>query len=255
MPHQCTECGYTFPDGSKEMLGGCPECGGNTFQYHPDAVPEDPGETEATPPEREDAGVSGAVGRAADTVRDVFGGDQSDLDAPAGERADPAADPGGSADVETAADPDSEPEAEPETEAESRSDREDPAQADARSEVVDATDLPVADAEDADAHAHTDADAGPDEEAAPAGESAGAGESTPEGSGEVVSAPDESAPELSDLRQELNSQFESIRIVEPGQYELNLMELYDREEYIIALQENGRYVIEVPDAWRDDSEV
>jgi len=30
------------------------------------------------------------------------------------------------------------------------------------------------------------------------------------------------------------------------------MELYDREEYIIALQENGRYVIEVPETWRDD---
>jgi predicted nucleic acid-binding Zn-ribbon protein len=27
------------------------------------------------------------------------------------------------------------------------------------------------------------------------------------------------------------------------------MELYDRQEYIIALQEDGQYVIEVPDAW------
>ena len=48
---------------------------------------------------------------------------------------------------------------------------------------------------------------------------------------------------------QLNAQFESIKILEPGQYELNLMELYDREEYIIALQENGRYVIQVPDQW------
>ncbi|PSQ24287.1 hypothetical protein BRD06_07885, partial [Halobacteriales archaeon QS_9_67_15] len=37
---------------------------------------------------------------------------------------------------------------------------------------------------------------------------------------------------------------------EPGQYELNLMELYDREEYIIALQEDGRYSIQVPETWR-----
>ncbi|OYR80528.1 hypothetical protein DJ71_14695, partial [Halorubrum sp. E3] len=29
MPHQCTTCGRTFPDGSKEMLSGCPDCGGN----------------------------------------------------------------------------------------------------------------------------------------------------------------------------------------------------------------------------------
>jgi hypothetical protein len=30
------------------------------------------------------------------------------------------------------------------------------------------------------------------------------------------------------------------------------MELYDREEYIISLREDGRYVIEVPDTWRDE---
>ena len=29
------------------------------------------------------------------------------------------------------------------------------------------------------------------------------------------------------------------------------MELYDREEYIIALQEDGRYSIQVPEAWRE----
>mgnify|MGYP006286025415 CR=1 FL=1 len=65
----------------------------------------------------------------------------------------------------------------------------------------------------------------------------------------VVSAPDDDSPGLKELREELNSQFESIRIVSPGQYELNLMELYEREEYIISLQEDGKYVIEVPDAW------
>jgi predicted nucleic acid-binding Zn-ribbon protein len=29
------------------------------------------------------------------------------------------------------------------------------------------------------------------------------------------------------------------------------MELYEREEHIIALQEDGRYVIDVPEAVRD----
>jgi predicted nucleic acid-binding Zn-ribbon protein len=29
------------------------------------------------------------------------------------------------------------------------------------------------------------------------------------------------------------------------------MELYDREEYIIALQEDGRYTIQVPENWHD----
>ncbi|PSQ48318.1 hypothetical protein BRD15_05510, partial [Halobacteriales archaeon SW_6_65_15] len=65
----------------------------------------------------------------------------------------------------------------------------------------------------------------------------------------VVDAPADENPGLKELREELNSQFESIRIVNPGQYELNLMELYEREEYIISLQEDGKYVIEVPDAW------
>jgi len=54
---------------------------------------------------------------------------------------------------------------------------------------------------------------------------------------------------VDDLREELNDQFESIKILSPGQYELNLMELYDRQEYIISLKEDGRYVIEMPDAW------
>jgi len=62
-----------------------------------------------------------------------------------------------------------------------------------------------------------------------------------EGSGE--------RPSLSELRAELNDQFESIRVVAPGQYELNLMELYDRQEYIIALQEDGKYTVQIPDSW------
>jgi len=61
-------------------------------------------------------------------------------------------------------------------------------------------------------------------------------------------------PDLAELREELNDQFESIKIVSPGQYELNLMELYDRDEYIISLREDGRYVIEVAESWRGDGE-
>ncbi|WP_122090741.1 Zn-ribbon domain-containing protein [Halalkalicoccus subterraneus] len=150
MPHQCTECGHTFEDGSKEMLSGCPECGGNKFQFLPDGAESD------AKPETSD---------------------------------EPRADP-------SAAD-----------------DREDRAQADARSSVVDADELPS-----------SEPDAG--------------------------SEPDEATSDLSELREELNDQFESIRIVDHGQYELNLMELYKREEFIIALQENGRYVIEVPESFR-----
>jgi hypothetical protein len=72
--------------------------------------------------------------------------------------------------------------------------------------------------------------------------------------GRVIEPQSDDRPGLDELREELNSQFESIKIVSPGQYELNLMELYDRQEYIISLQEDGRYVIEVPDSWGDRDE-
>lgn len=167
MPHQCTECGHTFEDGSKEMLSGCPECGGNKFQFMPEGA--------------------------------------------ASAKADP--DP----------DPDPEPEPEPDPSPDSRPDskswvREDSAQADARSSVVDSNDLPE--------HEQPD---------------------DPEESEEFQ---EPEGADLDRLREELNDQFESIRIVDHGQYELNLMELYKREEFIIALQENGRYVIEVPESFR-----
>ncbi len=108
--------------------------------------------------------------------------------------------------------------------------REGQAQADARSSVVSPEELSAAAARQSDpsASAESDADADPS---------------------------DENRPDLTDLREELNDQFESIKILSPGQYELNLMELYDRDEYIISLREDGRYVIEVPGTWRGDDEV
>ncbi len=39
---------------------------------------------------------------------------------------------------------------------------------------------------------------------------------------------------------------ESVRILAPGQYEINLEKLLEREEIVIALQEDGRYVIHLP---------
>jgi predicted nucleic acid-binding Zn-ribbon protein len=59
---------------------------------------------------------------------------------------------------------------------------------------------------------------------------------------------DDAQPDLQELREELNEQFESVKVLAPGQYELNLMELYDRKEYIVALQEDGHYSIQVPEA-------
>lgn len=157
MSHQCTHCGHVFPDGSKEMLSGCPECGGNKFQF----LPEDatPNSFDSTSESRTPDATDGAVVESCDV--------------------------------------------------------EDSAQAAARSSVVDGDDLP-----DADSESET-----PDDD-----------------------------PGLDRLREELNDQFESIRIVDHGQYELDLMELYKRDQFIIALQENGRYVIDVPESFRHDPE-
>lgn len=163
MPHQCTECGHVFPDGSKEMLSGCPECGGNKFQFLPE-------------------GANAEAGTESAEIEDP-------------EPAPEPSDSEGSVFTDRGA--------------------EDRAQADARSSVVDSAELPSQET--------------PPEESEP--------------------EPDDGT-DLSRLREELNDQFESIKIVDHGQYELNLMELYKREEFIIALQENGRYVIEVPESLR-----
>jgi len=39
---------------------------------------------------------------------------------------------------------------------------------------------------------------------------------------------------------------ESVRILNPGTYEINLEKIFSREEIIIALQEDGRYAIHLP---------
>ena len=173
MPHECTTCGRAFDDGSKEMLGGCPDCGGNKFQFIP------PGAVEADPEPAPVAAPGPDSPPPADTEDDIIEAPAEPVEAGAGAR-------------------------------------EDRAQASARSDVVSPDELP------------------------PVGEDA-----------EAAAEAESERPDLTQLRKELNEQFESIKILQPGEYELNLMELYDRQEYIIALEEDGRYVIEVPDTWQD----
>jgi predicted nucleic acid-binding Zn-ribbon protein len=375
MPHQCTECGRTFPDGSKEMLSGCPDCGGNKFQFDPSGGDDaDAADADASPPDRP-GGVADRVGRATAAVKGwMSSSDDGDATESAGStsagptpdspsapdaggaadsESDPAADPSGSTGTaddpahvgesapdavesgdgdraygewpnpdgvdtsgvgkgpedratrerraddagESPTDGAAEDDATGDVEGPTRPDEagidageatdEDTAQATARTDVVSPDELPDdppdsgtlgprggapagtgadgararshADAGpaqsdtgvDADAPSRTDDGAPPDS----AGDAPATLDSTPAPEdARVASEPAEERPDLEDLREELNDQFESIRIVEPGQYELNLMELYDREEYIISLQEDGRYVIEVPERWRDDEE-
>lgn len=357
MPHQCTNCGRTFPDGSKEMLSGCPDCGGNKFQFAPSS-----GTTAAGTDSQQDAGAAGdrtgaadtsarddseaepdgVASRAAETVRGwVSSGSPDESTAgSAGDAttADPVADTADAATTDTespstapenaergrrsesassssetqpgttsAAEseafsewPDSarrpedrssgtesgtdqsvtaqspteqtmttrpvtedqsattgrpetddrpvtgdQPTGAPDVETNARPvESEDSAQASARSEVVPTDDLPADAGQDGDSGIVTDVDKNTETGADSRGDQ-------PPNDGRVVSEPSGDQPSIEDLRAELNEQFESIKIVRPGQYELNLMELYNRDEYIISLQEDGRYVIDVPDSWHD----
>jgi predicted nucleic acid-binding Zn-ribbon protein len=212
MPHQCTNCGRGFDDGSKEMLSGCPDCGGNKFQFQPsgsDSAPTSEEPPEPPEPPGTNSTVAETVGKTAATVRDIVGGngDEPTVGAEAADTAE------GRIDAATAG-------------------TEDSAQASARGEIVSPDELPD----------HT---GGGDHQLEPVG-------STAEPATES-SADDEAddRPDLEELRKELNNQFESIKVLEPGQYELNLMELYDREEYIVALEEDGRYSIQVPETIRE----
>jgi len=329
MPHQCTSCGHVFADGSKEMLSGCPDCGGNKFQFRPagtvdesaagetsDSVgtetsnptgptstdrtsdslesptTSDPSESPETtdPPERPGSNASSVaetVGRATTKVRDFVASDSRnppaepdpdaewpgdwnsdrsspDLDSSPQSRSfadqsrnpptsdgndDSKPSPSSGNDLSTDTDDDIiDADARRRTR-ENDGYNEDVAQASARTDVVypDELDERVEgpDGTDKAASGHTT-------EPAPESDPDTENEPTTAPDGTIVSEPTGEEPDLADLREQLNDQFESIKVLEPGQYELNLMELYDREEYIIALQENGRYVIQVPEQWMGD---
>lgn len=242
------------------MLSGCPDCGGNKFQFAPASALEADGQadSQATTSSSSTATKStagstdngGVTARATKTVRSWVSDDESETDDSfsdwpetakrPSERLGPASTPDADSPsvessssrpstVDRSSTPDNKPSA--------VADDEDSAQASARSDIVSPEELPTTDRPDADTPPTADS-------SAPARE-------TPPDHGRVVSEPDEAQPSLEELRDELNQQFESIKIVSPGQYELNLMELYDREEHIVSLQEDGRYVINVPDSWRE----
>lgn len=244
MPHQCTSCGRTFPDGSKEMLSGCPDCGGNKFQFQPDTGSKAKNSTANRSAARNPAADNSSANDSTSEAEESGSPFDSPVTDSPPEDTVPEGTPSagsGSASSSSSSSPsdsaadresDSTPGSGP---AQSHTERvdertedvderteEDVAQASARSDVVSPDELDQA---SRDVDTESDLDTPSDD--------------TPGGP----------RPDIGDLRDELNDQFESIRIVSPGKYELNLMELYDRQEYIISLQEDGRYVIEMPDAW------
>ncbi|WP_424007360.1 OapC/ArvC family zinc-ribbon domain-containing protein [Haloferax denitrificans] len=329
MPHQCTTCGKVFPDGSKEMLSGCPNCGGNKFQFKPASSGSAPASASDNTPSAGGAGTRDLTSSAADAVRDraqqqshpdstdeesmtVSDWANANADAPqrtetgdaAGStRSEPSpteatgsSDAGDAADTGSGPEPDprgwgewpsapgespgadpqeppasrNEPRGEPAAGQSDSSPRssspsnrdpstinaretdEDNSQKSARSDIVTPEELAAADANRRGSAAETPSEAPSDPDVSPAPDAAAgqpADAAPTDADGTVIEPSSDERPDLDQLREELNDQFESIKIVNPGQYELNLMELYDRSEYIISLREDGRYVIEVPDSW------
>lgn len=49
---------------------------------------------------------------------------------------------------------------------------------------------------------------------------------------------------------EIGNRIESIRIVSPGQYELNLESLLERKEIVMALKEDGTYIVNLPSVFK-----
>jgi len=213
MPHQCIECGRTFPDGSKQMLTGCPECDGNKFQFRPEGRPEtasNGSESTSTPAStspQESTSAPASTSSQESTSTSATKKGTSDAVSSADD-----------VDSSTSTEASSDSTSGPRKSASDTDASEDSAQASARTDVVTRAELDRVreDAVETDEPTDTSQRHGVD-----------------------------------DLREELNDQFESIKILSPGQYELNLMELYDRQEYIISLREDGRYVIEMPGTWGD----
>ena len=263
MPHQCIECGRTFPDGSKEMLSGCPDCGGNKFQFQPRSKATDENKAETKQPETGSAsgagpaetahteGLTPANGNEPDSNgigRDDSGPDPNserptvddqDSRSPVTASSSPTADRNS---TESGREPTESSREPTESSREPTESREKQNESDPSDTATDAEQLRDDGTEDtAQASARSDV-VTPDELDRASQNTAGSDPSN-------VDTDRDPRPDVDELRHELNEQFESIRIVSPGQYELNLMELYDRQEYIISLQEDGRYVIEMPDAW------
>jgi predicted nucleic acid-binding Zn-ribbon protein len=49
---------------------------------------------------------------------------------------------------------------------------------------------------------------------------------------------------------EVGNRIESIRILSPGQYELNLESLLERKEIVMALKEDGTYIVNLPSVFK-----
>ncbi|CAG0955802.1 hypothetical protein METP3_00487 [Methanosarcinales archaeon] len=57
-------------------------------------------------------------------------------------------------------------------------------------------------------------------------------------------------PKAENAQKEIGDRIESIRILSPGQYELNLESLLERKEIVMALKEDGTYIVNLPSVFK-----
>ena len=57
-------------------------------------------------------------------------------------------------------------------------------------------------------------------------------------------------PKAENIPKEIGDRIESIRILSPGQYELNLESLLERKEIVMALKEDGTYIVNLPSIFK-----
>ncbi len=57
-------------------------------------------------------------------------------------------------------------------------------------------------------------------------------------------------PKVETEPKEIGNRIESIRILSPGQYELNLESLLARKEIVMALKEDGTYIVNLPSVFK-----
>jgi uncharacterized protein len=57
-------------------------------------------------------------------------------------------------------------------------------------------------------------------------------------------------PKAENAPKEIGDRIESIRILSPGQYELNLESLLERKEIVMALKEDGTYIVNLPSVFK-----
>ena len=216
MPHECVSCGEVFDDGADEVFEGCPVCGATKFFYVKEVTEENQTET---------GGGAEIVESGHET------GEETGTGTTLGEPENPTETPSDGTAAETRA--------RPETQTQT------PTQARKGSDGTD--DIVEAKSEYDESFGGTIGPEAEDEGTKATDGDSGSSPVTTDDSGRKFrrARPDEA-------RRRLLDEFETVRIVEPGSYELNLMNLYEEEEKIIALQEDGKYQVSIPSGFGED---